>query len=99
VPERAKFYAGQLRWSNRSTGLEFAPLDSEKGCDTRRAPRQKFGTGETGMLLQDDLERDGYGEGHGVVVIALPRRMSDEEIHSARGRIELWVNRAADLDD
>jgi hypothetical protein len=90
TPEQAKFYAGQLRWSNRHIGVEFAPLDSEVGGDSRSLPRRQANgvAGTPGMLLQDEVERDGYGEGCGVIVIALPRRMRDEEIQAARDKIE-----------
>ncbi len=77
-----RLYAGQLRWSDRSSGLEFAPLTANTGFDSRRTQRQRPGIVNTdiGLLLQDDLERDGIGEGCGVVVLAFPKRMTDGEI-------------------
>lgn len=99
MPERAKLYPAQMRWSNRITGLEFAPLDSEIGGDARRLPRLKengMTDGSPGRLLQDELERDGYGEGCGVIVIALPRRMRDEEIVATRDRIQVALARDAE---
>lgn len=99
MPERAKFYAAQLRWSNRHVGLEFSPIDSDAGGNARWMPRRAAhgrSTGaEAGLLLQDELERDGYAEGCGVIVIALPRRMSDAEIQEARYRIESVIRTEA----
>lgn len=88
MPERAKFYAAQMRWSDRHVGTEITPLRIETGEDARRGLRRHLNAnGAYGLLIQDELERDGYGEGHGVIVIALPRRMADEEIIAARDRI------------
>ncbi len=84
-----RLYASQLRWSDRSSGLEFAPLTANTGVDSRRTQRQRPGIVNTdiGLLLQDDLERDGISEGCGVVVLAFPKRMSDGEILEASARV------------
>lgn len=83
MSEQPKAYGAELRWSNTRSGLEFAPLTAPGEKDSRRVPRVPSGVAnqswshggtEFGLLLQDDLERDGFQEGGGVIVIALPGR-------------------------
>lgn len=99
MPERAKFYAAQLRWSDRQIGMEICPLLTDTGEDARRALRRHpTNRGDTyGLQTVDEVERDGFFEGSGVIVIAMPRRMTDAEIHAAMQRIEMAVRTDASL--
>lgn len=99
MPDAPKFYAAQLRWSDRHVGMEICPLSVDTGEDARRALRRHHtNRGETyGLMTVDELERDGFYEGSGVIVLALPRRMSDAEIHAAMQRIEAAVRADASM--
>ncbi len=67
--------AGYLGWSNIRGGLEFYRCD---GKNNRWEPRDSSHNDpdgkNSGRLLQDDLERDRFGEGSPVVVITLGTR-------------------------
>lgn len=91
---KPRLYTGQLRWSDRSSGLEFAPLTANTGVDSRRVQRRRpqIVNDEMGLLLQDELERDGISEGCGVVVLAFPKRMTDGEILEAAAAIAAKVS-------
>lgn len=64
---------GYLGWSNWHSGLEFYRGDGE---NSRWIPRQSAYGGEqqSGLLLQDDLEKDKLGEGSVCVVITMGAR-------------------------
>lgn len=88
-PIKYDIRAGYLGWSNIRGGLEFYRCDGnnnrwEKRDSTHADPEGK----NSGRLLQDDLERDRFGEGSPVVVITLGTR--DQE--QAKRIVEALVN-------
>lgn len=80
---------GYLGWSNVRTGLEFyVGGEGNARWNPRRGPHG-FSDATKGTLLQDDLERDGYGEGTSVVVVALPGRLPEKLALMLAGQIAL----------